>query len=78
MLLQDEINNAADTGATQWAVGFDRKLAKTTSVYAVYTALTNGEPINCSLVDASTGGGFAATGNGSKVSAMAVGVKHAF
>jgi predicted porin len=54
LLLQDEINNAADTGATQLVVGFDHKLAKTTSVYAVYTALTNGEAINYSLVDAST------------------------
>lgn len=74
-----EINSVADTGATQLSLGFDHKLAKTTSVYALYTALTNGDAISYSLADAgSTGGGFAATGNGSKVSAMAVGVKHAF
>jgi len=74
-----EINSVADTGATQASAGFDHKLAKTTSVYALYTVLTNGDAINYSLTDAgSTGGGFAATGNGSKVSALALGVKHAF
>jgi predicted porin len=75
-----EINGVADTGATQVSLGFDRKLAKTTSIYALYTALTNGDAVVYSLSDAgSTGGGStAATGNGSKVSALAVGVKHAF
>ena len=74
-----EINSVADTGATQASLGFDHKLAKTTSVYALYTVLTNGDAINYSLTDAgSTGGGFAATGNGSRVSALALGVKHAF
>ena len=75
----NEINGVANTGATQISAGFDHKLAKTTSVYALYTALNNGDAINYSLTDAgSTGGGFAATGNGSKVSALALGVKHAF
>lgn len=74
-----EINGVADTGATQLSVGFDRKLAKTTSVYALYTALTNSDASSYSLANAgSTGGGFNATGAGSKVSALAVGVKHAF
>ena len=74
-----EINNVADTGANQLSVGFDHMLAKTTSVYALYTALTNGDAIDYGLTDAaSTAGGFSATGNGSKVSALAVGVKHAF
>jgi len=74
-----EINSAANTGATQASAGFDHKLAKTTSVYALYTVLTNGDAINYTLTDAgSTGGGFAATGNGSRISALALGVKHAF
>lgn len=74
-----EINGLADTGATQASVGFDHKLAKTTSVYALYTVLTNGDQSDYTLTDAgSTGGNFAATGKGSKVSAMAMGVKHAF
>ena len=74
-----EINNVVDTGATQLSVGFDHMLAKTTSVYALYTALANGDAIDYGLTDAaSTAGGFSATGNGSKVSALAVGVKHAF
>jgi len=74
-----EINGVANTGATQTSVGFDHKLAKTTSVYALYTVLANGDAINYTLTDAgSTGGNFSATGNGSKVSAMALGVKHAF
>ncbi|HUX89073.1 MAG TPA: porin [Gallionellaceae bacterium] len=74
-----EINNIADTGATQLSAGFDHKLAKTTSVYALYTVLTNGDAINYVLADAgSTGGAFTGAGNGSKVSAMAAGVKHAF
>lgn len=74
-----EINSVADTGASQLALGFDHKLAKTTSVYALYTALTNGDAINYVLTDAgSTGGAFTGIGNGSKVSALALGVKHAF
>ena len=74
-----EINSVADTGATQLSLGFDHKLAKTTSVYALYTALNNGDAINYVLTDAgSTGGGFTGIGAGSKISAMAVGVKHSF
>lgn len=74
-----ELNSVADTGATQISAGFDHKLAKTTSVYALYTAITNGDAINYVLADAgSTGGAFTGAGNGSRISAMAVGVKHAF
>lgn len=74
-----EINSVADTGANQTAVGFDHNLGKSTSVFALYTVLNNGDQINYGLTDAgSTGGGFSATGNGSRVSAFALGMKHAF
>lgn len=74
-----EINNAADTGASQTSLGFDHKLAKTTSVYALYSAINNGDKSSYGFVDAgSTGGGFAATGTGAKFTAFAMGMKHAF
>jgi len=74
-----EINNVADTGASQTSLGFDHKLAKATSVYALYSAINNGDKSSYGFVDAgSTGGGFAATGTGAKFTAFAVGMKHAF
>lgn len=74
-----EVNGVQNTGATQTSVGFDHKLAKTTSVYALYTVLTNGDAVSYNLANAgSTGGGQAVAGAGSKESAIAMGMKHAF
>jgi predicted porin len=74
-----EVNSASNTGATQTSLGFDHKLAKSTSVYALYTVLNNGDAANYILTDAgSTGGGTAIPGVGAKVSAFALGMKHAF
>jgi hypothetical protein len=57
-------------------LGFDHKLAKTTSVYALYSVINNGDQSSYGFVDAgSTGGGFAATGKGAK---FTLGMKHAF
>jgi hypothetical protein len=48
-------------------------------VYALYSAINNGDKSSYGFVDAgSTGGGFAATGTGAKFTAFAMGMKHAF
>jgi predicted porin len=74
-----EVNGVQDTGATQMSLGFDHKLAKATSVYVLYTSLTNGDAAKYNLTNAgSTGGGTAVAGAGSKESAIALGMKHAF
>lgn len=74
-----EINSVADTGATQTSLGFDHKMAKATSIYALYTVLTNGDAASYNLSNAgSTGGGTAVAGAGAKESAFALGMKHAF
>lgn len=72
-------NAAANTGAKQVSVGFDHNLSKRTSVYALYTQLSNDSAATYALGSASIGNGTVfLNGAGSKPSAVSLGMKHTF
>jgi predicted porin len=69
----------ANTGATQVSVGFDHSLSKRTTVYALYTQLSNNSAAGYTLGSATVGSGaVAANGAGAKPSAVSLGLKHTF
>lgn len=76
-----ETNNsgtAKNDGASQISVGFDHSMDKSTLVFVQYTAVNNADGASYGLSTAASTGGTAAAGAGSRVSALALGVKHAF
>ena len=68
-----------NTGAQQWSLGYDHKLSRRTSVYALYTRLNNdsGVSFNLAPTDASTGSA-SASAAGADPSAFSVGMRHTF
>jgi len=68
----------ANTGATQWALGYDHNLSKRTTVYGLYTKLNNDIGSSFGLSTVSTGAGAGASGVGVGVSAWSFGMKHTF
>jgi predicted porin len=76
-----KINAAPGTGAQQISLAFDHNLAKSTSVYALYTTLINDRLANYFISDSGSNGGgsnFPATGDGSRFTGLALGIKHKF
>ncbi|HCI12666.1 MAG: hypothetical protein A2063_08455 [Gallionellales bacterium GWA2_60_142] len=72
-------NAAANTDADQITVGFDHSLSKRTTVYALYTQLSNGAAGAYALSGNGTGAPAAAvSGVGGKPSAFSFGMKHTF
>lgn len=73
-------NNAtANTGARQISVGIDHNLSKRTSVYALYTQLSNDTAATYALGNSGIGNGTVfMNGAGSKPSAVSLGMKHTF
>ena len=71
-------NATANTGATQFSLGYDHSLSKRTTVYALYTSLKSNSAANYGLSVAGTGGANTAIGAGSAPSAMSFGMKHTF
>lgn len=73
------IASATGTGAKQWSLGWDRSITRRTSIYALYTRLTNnsGSSFNLGSPDSSTGG-ISAAGLGGRMSALSVGLSHKF
>lgn len=72
-------SRGTNTGAKQWSLGYDHKLSRRTSLYALYTRLDNdaGASFNLAPTDGSTG--FAnASAAGADPSAFSVGMRHAF
>lgn len=67
----------ADTGAKQVSVGYDHNLSKRTSLYGLYTKLSNGTNAAFGLSGVSTGAP-TASGAGVGVSAWSFGMKHTF
>jgi len=68
-----------DTTAKQLSVGYDHSLSKRTTVYALYTKLSNGTNVKYALSSASTATGTtAASANGAAPSAFSLGLKHTF
>lgn len=67
-----------DTTARQLSVGYDHNLSKRTTVYALYTKLSNGANAQYGLTTAGSTGGMAAKGADADPSAWSLGVKHSF
>jgi len=70
-------NRAVGTDATQVSLGFDHSLSKRTTVYALYTQLSNGAAGVYALSGNGTGAPAVAVG-GAKPSAFSFGMKHTF
>lgn len=70
----------AATDAKEISVGYDHNLSKRTTVYALYTQISNGTNINYGLngAGAAMTGPVAASANGQKPSALSFGMKHSF
>jgi predicted porin len=78
---QGNVGGLVDTGAKQISLGYDHSMSKRTTVYALYTRLTNekGAGYNLGIAAASTGGVAIPAGNvDHDPSSFAVGIKHAF
>lgn len=70
---------AANTGADHATIGYDHRLSKRSTVYALYTVLTNQSSANYSLGGAAWSSGLTSSiGAGSTLSALSFGVKQAF
>ena len=67
-----------DTGARQMSVGYDHNLSKRTTVYALYTKLSNQVNQNARLIGQSSSGGPASFPNDADPSAFSFGMKHSF
>jgi len=70
-------NAAVNTGASQFSLGFDHSLSKRTTVYALYTQLSNNTAATYLLSGNGTGAP-AVGGAGAKPSAFSFGMKHTF
>ncbi|MDO8413352.1 MAG: porin, partial [Gallionellaceae bacterium] len=69
---------SASSGAKQLTVGYDHMMSKRTTVYALYTKLSNSTNGTYELTGAGTSAaGLASTAN-AKPSAFSVGMKHSF
>lgn len=70
---------ASDTRARQFSLGYDHSLSKRTSLFALYTRLSNGSGINYGLTTATvTTGNTVAAGNGATLAGLSFGMKHIF
>lgn len=67
-----------DTGARQMSVGYDHSLSKRTTVYALYTRLSNKRLGTETLTGTSSSGGPAGSGADADPSAFSFGMKHSF
>jgi predicted porin len=68
-----------NTGANQYALGYDHAMSKRTTLYVLYTKLSNQSAAGYSLSNNSTlGGAGANAGVGASPSALALGMKHTF
>lgn len=74
-----DLGYAANTGAKQWSLGYDHKLSRRTSLYALYTRLANDAKVSFNLAppDGPTGKA-SASALGAIPSAISVGVRHSF
>ena len=76
-----DLGNKESSGANQWALGYDHNLSKRTTLYAIYTKLTNDSNASYGLAagDAGTNTGFVnAKGTGADPKAISLGMKHSF
>lgn len=76
------VGSVNNTGTKQLSVGYDHSMSKRTTVYALYTKLTNDSATNIGLGNGVSSGGSAAGAMGAGLdadpSAFSVGLRHAF
>jgi predicted porin len=74
-----KINSVANTAAKQFSLGYDHNLSKRTTVYALYTKLSNDSGSAYQLSTASdVGGASSIAAPGASPSAFALGMRHSF
>ncbi|TAJ80493.1 MAG: porin [Gallionellaceae bacterium] len=75
----NDLASAANTGATHLSLGYDYRMSKRSTLYALYTRLANESSANYSLGGAAwSSGATASIGAGSTLSAFSFGVKQVF
>jgi predicted porin len=74
---QTKVNNGSNNGAKQWTVGYDHNMSKHTTVYALYSKLTNDSGADYTF-NQGTSAASANGGVGSAPSVFSIGMKHAF
>jgi predicted porin len=68
-----------NSSATQVTVGYDHAMSKRTTLYALYSRISNGTGSNYGFKDASTAGGTnSVNGYGGTPTAISLGMKHSF
>jgi predicted porin len=73
-----KVGGVANTEATQISVGYDHMLSKRTTIYALYTSVSNKSMANYGLATTSTSGFATSSGVDKDPNAFAVGLKHSF
>lgn len=76
----DDVNDVSDTGAKQWALGYEHIMSKRTKLYAEYVRLDNDSLAGFMLNGAGTTAvsSFTAGALDSNASALSAGIRHAF
>ena len=77
----DDISNTSNTGGDMWAVGYDYKLSKQTSVYAAYAQTSNSSAASYTIMGDDHDYSYptdTAKFPGGKSSAVSVGIEHKF
>lgn len=72
------VGSVANTGAKQYSLGYDHSFSKHTTLYAVYSSVSNSSAATVGLANTSTGNPTAAGAAGKTVNAFGIGVKHSF
>lgn len=72
-----EYGNIVDSAASQVSFGYDYTLSKRTTVYGLYTKITNGKGVNYGFSQ-NSGAGSTTSGYGTSPSALSLGMKHTF
>lgn len=74
-----DLKSVANSGSSQISLGYDHGLSKRTKLYAIYSAITNGNGINYGFTSGtSTGAGFSSAGFGTSPTVISLGLKHSF
>jgi predicted porin len=76
--VNNHVNEAANSGAKQYSVGYDHKMSNRTTLYALYTKLDNDNNGNYLLGWNSASTSVSNTGIGQSPSAFSAGMKHSF
>jgi predicted porin len=75
---QGNVGGVANTGVSQYSLGFDHNFSKRTTVYALYSKIRNGSAASYGLSSNGTAGASSIVGAGASPSVIAAGVSHTF